>query len=59
MSECENIANGYVSYWDLKDIVRKPPFEDANIDIHDPIYSTDYEHVSNLVMAGFGICTYI
>ena len=54
MSVCENIVSGYVSHWDLKDIVRKPPFEDADIDIdiHDPIYSADYECVSNLVMAG-------
>ena len=52
VSECENIVNGYVSHWDSKEIVRKPPFEDADIDIHDPIYSTDYERVFDLVMVG-------
>ena len=55
VSVCENIVNGYVSHWDLKEIVRKPPFED--IDIHEPIYLVDYEHISNLVMVGF--CAYI
>lgn len=56
MSVCENIVNGYVSHLDLEDIVRKPPFEDADIDIdidiHDLIYSTDYERVFYLVMTG-------
>ena len=59
VSACENIVNGYVSHCDLKEIVRKPPFEDANIDIdiHDPIYSVDYERIFDLVMAG--LCAYI
>ena len=54
MSVCENIVSGYFSHWDLKDIVRKPHFEDADIDIdiHDPISSVDYECVSDLVMVG-------
>ena len=58
VSVCENIANGYVSHWNLKEIVRKPPFEDADIDIdiHDPVYSADYEHISDLVM--LSLCAY-
>jgi hypothetical protein len=59
VSACENIGNGYVSHWDLKEIVRKPPFEDVDIDIdiHDPVYLADYERISDLVMAG--LCAYI
>lgn len=58
MSACENIVNGYVSHWDLKEIVRKPPFEDADIDfdINDHVYSADYERISDLVMVG--LCAY-
>ena len=58
VSVCENIANGYVSHWNLKEIVRKPPFEDADIDIdiHDLVYSADYERISDLVM--LGLCAY-
>ena len=58
---CENIMNGYVSHWNLKEIVRKPPFEDAviDIDIHDPVYLANYEHISDLVMAGLCAYTYI
>ena len=61
VSACENIVNGYVSHWDLKEIVRKPPFEDANIDIgiHDLVYSVDYECISDLVMVGLCAYTYI
>ena len=60
MSACENIVNGYFSHWNLKEIVRKPPFEDTDIDIdiHDPICSADYEHISDLVMAGLHIYIY-
>ena len=59
VSVCENIVNGYVSHWNLNSIVKKPPFEDANIDtgIHDPIYSANYEHVSNLVI--IDLCIYV
>ena len=59
VSACENIMNGYVSHWDLKEIVRKAPFEDADINIdkcHDPVYSANYEHISDLVM--LGLCAY-
>ena len=58
VSVCENIVNGYVSHWNLKEIVRKPPFEDADIgiDIHDPVYLADYEHISDLVMPS--LCAY-
>ena len=60
VSACENIVNGYVSHWDLKEIVRKLAFKDAeiDIDIHDPIYSADYDRISNLVMAGLCAYTY-
>ena len=34
VSVCENIVNGYVSHWNLKEIVRKPPFKDVDKDIH-------------------------
>ena len=59
MSACENTMNGYVSHCDLKEIIRKPLFEDAHIDIniHDPIYLADYERISDLLMAG--LCAYI
>ena len=52
MSQYENIANGYVSNWKWKEIIKSPPYEeDSNdIDIHNPMYSTNYEHVSNLVV---------
>ena len=33
VSVCEHIVKGYVSHWDLKEIIRKPPFEDVDIDI--------------------------
>jgi hypothetical protein len=54
MSQCVNIASGYVSQWDQKELVRMPPYEDDDndIDIHDPIYSADYERVSDLVVTG-------
>ena len=54
MSQCVNITNGYVSQWDQKELVRMPPYEDDDndIDIHDPIYSIDYERVSDLVVTG-------
>jgi hypothetical protein len=59
LSQCENIANGYVSEWDMKELIRMPPYEDDDIDIniHDPIYSADYERVSDLVVTG--TCTYM
>ena len=52
MSQCKNIANGHVSGWKWKEIIRSPPYEedDNDIDIHNPIYSTDYEQVSDLVV---------
>ena len=61
MSVCENTMSRYVSHWDLKDIVRKPPFEDVDVDttIHDPIYLVDYEHVFYLVMESLCAYTYI
>lgn len=54
MSQCKNSANGYVSQLDMKEFIRMPPYEDDenDIDIHDPKYSVDYEHVSNLVVTG-------
>ena len=41
MSQCENIANGYVSWWDMMEFIRMPPYEDdaMAINIHDAIFS--------------------
>ena len=54
MSQCENIANGYVSKWKRKEIIRSPPYEedDNDIDIHNLMYSVDYESFSSLVVPG-------
>ena len=45
MSQCKNIANGYVLEWKWKEIIRSPPYEedDGDIDIHNPMYLVDYE----------------
>ena len=61
VSACQNIVNVHISDWDLKEIVRKPPFEDADIDIdiHDPVYLADYECISDFVVECLCAYTYI
>lgn len=52
-THCQNIANGYVLQWDMKYFITMPPYKDSDIiDIHDPLYSVDYERVSDLVVTG-------
>ena len=45
MIQCEKIMNGYVLEWKQKEIIRSPPYEedDNEIDIHNSMYSTNYE----------------
>ena len=45
MSQCKNIANGYVSEWKWKEIIKSPPYEEDenDIDTHNPMYSAHYE----------------
>lgn len=51
--QCENIRDGYVSRWEMKQLISVPPFdENDNVDVYDPLYSTDYECVSDLVVIG-------
>ena len=54
MGQCENIVNGYVFELTWTNIIRSTPYEedDIEINIHNPMYSVDYECVSNLVVLG-------
>ena len=54
MGECKNIVNGYVSKWTWTNIIRSTPYEEDENDmkICNPMYSTDYECVFDLVVLG-------
>ena len=51
MIQWNSIANGYVSQWDLEELIRKSFYEDneEKIDINDSIYAVDYEYVSYFI----------
>ena len=56
IDQCENIRDGYVSQWEMKQLISMPPFvEDDNVDVYDPLYSANYERVSDLVVIGMEI----
>ena len=54
IGQCENIGNGYVFEWTWTNIIRITLYEEDenDIDIHNPMYSSDYEHVYDLVVPG-------
>lgn len=53
IQQCQNIRDRFVSQWEMKQFVAMPPFEESDIvDIHDLIYSADYERLSDLVVSG-------
>ena len=54
MGQCKNIVIGYVSEWTWTNINKSTPYEedDNDIDIHNPMYSSDYKRVSDLVFLG-------
>ena len=54
ISQCKNVANGYVLGQNLKDIVRYSHFvkDNENLDIYHIVYDVDHECVSDLVFIG-------